>query len=467
MDVARRSRLAQDLVHRFAAALSGVQLYSADHPLVVRQIGALSDILDRLHAEQPVITVGLIGPQLIIDDTALSGSATGVSELQKRFRDRGIERLVIERGVEPPEIAQLLAGLSKGRVTERVGSLDALAQEAATWLALPHIRVGRLQGAVTLSDAPTVSGADAARQLYGDGVAAAMQIWQGAAADRTPDPKLSRTMIDNVARGVAQNRTALLALVALKHYENYTFTHMVNVAILTMAQARTLGIEGPLLREFGHAALMHDIGKIDVPHEILTKADKLTDEEFRILKRHPIDGAAMLRRTKEMPTLAPIVAFEHHLRLDGSGYPDGVRRGALNLATMLCSIADVYDAMRSQRAYQEAFPTDRILAVFQRNDGVQFDQHLVRRFVQLLGIYPPGNLVKLTTGEIAVVLEPYAGDPYRPRVRLLYASSGEALEDQRELRLWEMPEGETGETEVSVVSPIDPAEYPVDPLAFL
>lgn len=467
MDIARRSRLVQELVHRFAAALSGVQLYSADHPLVVRHITALSEILDRLHAEQSSITVGMVGPQMIIDDTALGGSTTGVAELQKRFRDRGIERLIIERGVEPAEIGQLLAALSKGRLTDRAGSLDQLAQEAATWLALPHIRVGRLQGAVTLSDAPTVSGADAARQLYGEGVEAAMQIWQSAGADKAPDPKLSRTMIDNVARGVAQNRTALLALVALKHYENYTFTHMVNVAILTMAQARTLGIEGPLLREFGQAALMHDIGKIDVPHEILTKTDKLTDEEFRILKRHPIDGAAMLRRTKEIPALAPIVAFEHHLRLDGSGYPYGVRRGSLNLATMLCSIADVYDAMRSQRAYQQAFPTDRILAVFQRNDGVQFDQHLVRRFVQLLGIYPPGNLVKLTTGEIAVVLEPYAGDAYRPRVRVLFASSGEPLDDQQELRLWEMTEGAAGEDSISVVAPIDPAEYPIDPLAFL
>ena len=120
-----------------------------------------------------------------------------------------------------------------------------------------------------------------------------------------------------------------------------------------------------------------------------------------------------------MPTLAPIVAFEHHLRADGTGYPVGVARPQLNLGTMLCGIADVYDAMRSQRVYQEAFPTDRILAVLQRNDGAQFDQNLVRRFVQLVGIYPAGNLVRLDTGEIAVVVKTYAPDPYRPQVRIL------------------------------------------------
>ena len=96
-----------------------------------------------------------------------------------------------------------------------------------------------------------------------------------------------------------------------------------------------------------------------------------------------------------------------------------MQRTALNVATMLCSIADVYDAMRSQRKYQQAFPTDRIKAVLERNDGQQFDKHLVRRFVQLIGIYPPGNLVRLNTQEIGVVLKVYAPDPHRPRVRVV------------------------------------------------
>jgi putative nucleotidyltransferase with HDIG domain len=142
----------------------------------------------------------------------------------------------------------------------------------------------------------------------------------------------------------------------MKNYDNYTFTHMVNVSILAMAQARALGLEGSRLREFGLSALMHDIGKVRTPLEVLQKTDRLTDDEFTIMKRHVVDGAEILRRTPEMPIMAPSVAFEHHLRIDGSGYPD-VTRPSLNLATMLTSIADVYDAMRSQRAYQQAFPT--------------------------------------------------------------------------------------------------------------
>jgi putative nucleotidyltransferase with HDIG domain len=240
---------------------------------------------------------------------------------------------------------------------------------------------------------------------------------------------------------------------------------MVNVSILVMVQARGLGIDGTLLREFGVAGLMHDIGKVRTPKEVLNKPEKLTDQEFVIMKRHTVDGAEILRRTPEMPILAPVVAFEHHLRRDGTGYPEGVARPVLNLGTQLCSIADVYDAMRSQRAYQQAFPTDRILAVLQRNDGSQFDQHLVRRFSQIMGIYPPGNLVKLSTGEIAVVLKVHAPDPYRPRVRVIIDKDGQRMPLTLDRNLWQ-PRDEHGTTD-SVIAPLDPKELGIDPLTLL
>jgi putative nucleotidyltransferase with HDIG domain len=240
------------------------------------------------------------------------------------------------------------------------------------------------------------------------------------------------------------------------------------VSILAMAQARALGIDGRLLREFGLSALMHDIGKVRTPKEILNKPDKLTDEEFVIMRRHVVDGAEILRRTPEMPILAPVVAFEHHLRLDGSGYPLTVKRASMNLGSMLCAISDVYDAMRSQRAYQQAFPTDRIVAVLKRNEGAQLDQNLVRRFVQLLGIYPPGTLVRLSTGEVAVVLRIHAPDPHRPRVRVLFAADGTRLELPFERNLWEPQRDRTDDgTLETVTSPVEPADYNLDPLTFL
>ena len=275
---------------------------------------------------------------------------------------------------------------------------------------MPHIRVGRVtveqrvEGSLT--DMATI------KRLYSDAVSVAGDVWDSAQTEGQPDATAARSMIDGLAQAVAQNRTALLALTTLKNYDNYTFTHMVNVSILTMGQARGLGIDGPLLREFGLAALMHDIGKVRTPLEILNKPDKLTDDEFAIMKRHVVDGAEILRMTPDVPTLAPVVAFEHHLRLDGSRLSRRASRARRSTSARCCAASPTSTTRCARSATtSRRFPTDRILAVLKRNDGTQFDQHLVRRFVQLIGIYPAGNLVRLNTGEIAVVMNVYAPDP--------------------------------------------------------
>ena len=365
-----------------------------------------------------------------------------MAELIKRLKDHKIERIAFERGVTAEETSAFMhavAGLGRAEAAE------------AAWT-FPHIRVGRITADEHQSDG--IAGDMAAiRQLYSNAVAVAEVAWESALTEGQPDLPAALNTVEGLADAVTQNRTALVALTAMRNYDNYTFTHMVNVSILTMGQARALGIEGRLLREFGLSALMHDIGKVRTPKEILNKPDKLTDAEFVIMRRHTVDGAEILRRTPEMPILAPVVAFEHHLRIDGTGYPFGAKRDGLNIGTMLCGISDVYDAMRSQRAYQQAHPTDRILAVLKRNDGTQFDQNLVRRFVQLLGIYPPGNLVRLSSGEIAVVTQAHAPDPHRPRVRVLISKDGAHLDLPYDRNLWE---GVHHGDQDSIVSPVDP-----------
>jgi putative nucleotidyltransferase with HDIG domain len=455
---APRCQLADELLRRFAASLRSAQLYSQGHPIIGRNLETLSNAFQLLHALQPSVVIGLVGDEVIVDDMPMAKADT-LGPFVRRLQQSGVERITIDRGVTVEEITMFI---------EAVTTIDMRLPgegegDKATFPVIPHIRVGRVtveqrvEGSLT--DMATI------KRLYSDAVSVAGDVWDSAQSEGRPDPTVARTMIDGLAQAVAQNRTALLALTTLKNYDNYTFTHMVNVSILTMGQARGLGLDGPLLREFGLAALMHDIGKVRTPIEILNKPDKLTDIEFDIMKRHVVDGAEILRMTPEVPALAPVVAFEHHLRTDGSGYPAGVTRSSLNVGTMLCSIADVYDAMRSQRNYQQSFPTDRILAVLKRNDGQQFDQHLVRRFVQLIGIYPVGNLVRLNTGDVAVVRNIYAPDPYRPQVRVLIDRDGKRLELPYDLNLWEP--SEDPQRPGSVVAPLDPADYPFDPLLLM
>jgi putative nucleotidyltransferase with HDIG domain len=453
--ISPRAQLADELLRRLAAALRSGQLYSPGHPIITRNLEALSTALQLLHGLAPTVVMGLIGDEVVVDDTPIA-KADVVGPLIRRLQQSGVERIAFDRGVTRDEITAFLDAVAA--LEPRGGSDDGPLRMPD----LPHIHVGR----VTIEQRVDGNLADMAaiKRLYNDAVSSASSVWDSASTEGKPDLTIAGTMVDGLAQAVAQNRTALLALTTLKNYDNYTFTHMVNVSILTMGQARALGIDGPLLREFGLAGLMHDIGKVRTPLEILNKPDKLTDAEFVIMKRHPIEGAEILRKTPDTPALAPVMAFEHHLRLDGSGYPHGVKRPDLNVGTMLCSIADVYDAMRSQRKYQQSFPTDRILEVLKRNDGVQFDQNLVRRFTQLIGIYPVGNLVRLTTGDVAVVLKVNAADPLRPQVRVLFDGKGNRLALACDLNLWDATDPDHP---VSIVAPLDPAAYQIDPLTLI
>jgi putative nucleotidyltransferase with HDIG domain len=464
MDPVARLRAADDFLRRLSAALRAAQLYAPSHPLVQRAFDGLDESITQMLDDQPSIAIGIIGQEVIVGDMPLPRAAETLGEMMRRLKSLGIERIVFDRGVTPDQLATLALTIAHperrpGQETVGVEPSDPL----GVLNSLAHIRVGRIQAEQRVEQ----SAADVAtiRQLYADASIAAGSVWEAAKTEGTPDTKAARVLIDSLAQAVSANRTALIALTALKNYDNYTFTHMVNVSILTMSQARALGMEGAMLRELGLAALMHDIGKVRTPTEILNKPDTLTDDEFTIMRMHVVDGAEILRRTPEMPAIAPVIAFEHHLRLDGTGYPYKVTRTGLNLGTMLCSIADVYDAMRSQRAYQGAFPSDRILQVLKGNDGQRFDQHLVRRFTQLLGIYPPGNLVRLDSGALAVVIAVHAPDPYRPRVRVISGPTGDRLDTPYELSLWAVPPD--SQSAKAVAASLDPSEHGIDPLTYL
>lgn len=442
----------EEVLRRFASGVRAGQLYAKDHPLLARNVEGLLAALKPLLGAAPGLTVGIVGTQFVVADTPMPKASASMTDLIKRLKDQQVERITFDRGITGDEVLGFM--LAVAALTGKGGTDPQLTS--------PHIRVGRINAEERRNDG-VANDMAAIRRLYSSAVGVAETVWDSAMTEGQPDLPAALQAIDGLADAVSNNRTAVVALTAMRSYDNYTFTHMVNVAILTMGQARALGIDGKLLREFGLSALMHDIGKVRTPKEILNKPERLTDAEFLIMRRHTVDGAEILRRTPEMPVLAPVVAFEHHLRLDGTGYPVGVQRTALNVGTMLCSIADVYDAMRSQRGYQEAFPTDRILTVLTHNDGQQFDQHLVRRFVQLLGIYPPGNLVKLSTGEVAVVVQVHAPDPHRPRVRVIFGADGAKLDPPQERSLFAM----TGDQPQTVISPVDPADVGVDPLALL
>ncbi|MBI3494182.1 MAG: HD domain-containing protein [Acidobacteria bacterium] len=448
-------RKAEDLVRRLATAVRGADLYSPTHPLVQRGLdGLLTATREALQTAASVV-VGFIDDEIVVDGVRLPRGTAALVGFARDVRDREIEKVTFTRGLTRDEIRQFITVL--GDRQSQVPLADQL-----TARGVRHIELGKVIVEDVTDDQ---AGIAAAKRVYATAVETAETLWQAAKAGDQPDPGAARKIIDGLARLVSQDRTSLMALTALKKYDNYTFTHMVNVSALAMAQARTLNIDGPLLREFGFAALMHDIGKVNTPLEVLNKPDKLSREEFEIMKRHVVDGAHILRRTPEMPALAPIVAFEHHLKQDLSGYPEKIGSRKLNLCTMIVSIADVFDALRSTRPYRQGLATDRIRNIMGEQGSPAFNQPLLKRFVNLMGLFPVGNLVRLNTEELAVVTAEHPTDPFRPQVKIVADATGACLEEPMLANTWDRDA--RGEHPRAVIEAVDPESVGIDPLKYM
>jgi putative nucleotidyltransferase with HDIG domain len=446
---------ADEIVRRLAAAVRGTSLYSPDHPLVHRGVEALTALSLSALTHVDSLVIGIVGDEVVVNGQRLLKSAASLVGFVRDMQEREIEKVTFARGVTRDEIRALVLALADRRATVPLAA--QLEQQGVR-----RITIGRL----AIEEAPDeTTGIAAARRVYGSAVETAETLWQQAKAGDKPDPHAAKRIIDSLAKLVSQDRTSLMALTAMKRYDNYTFTHMVNVSVLAMAQARSLNLDGPLLREFGFAALMHDIGKVNTPLDVLNKPDKLTKDEFDQMKQHVIDGAHILRRTPEMPALAPVVAFEHHLRQDLSGYPENIGHRDLNLCTQIVSIADVYDALRSNRIYREGLPSERIRAIMTQKDSPAFNTRLLRRFINLMGLFPVGTLVRLGTDEVAVVTHEHPTDPFRPQVKVLLDRQGAPVEEPVLVNTWEVDA--RGEFTWAVVEAVDPEAVQIDPLTHL
>jgi putative nucleotidyltransferase with HDIG domain len=447
--------LREDLVRRLSAAIRAGELYAPTHPLVQHSIDTLLAVTTRnLQIDQNAV-IGFLGNDIVVNDLRLGRFSAQLVGLVRDMHEREIEKISLMQGTTRDELRHLVELMADRRspvpLSERL-----LAR------GVKRITIGRI---TIESDDDEHTGIAMAQKVYNTAVETAENIWEQAKAGDQPDPREARKIIESLAKVVTQDRTSLMALTALKKYDNYTFTHMVNVSVLAMSQARSLNLDGPILREFGFAALMHDIGKVNTPLEVLNKPGKLEKDEFEIMKRHVIDGAHILRKTPEMPALAPIVAFEHHLKQDLSGYPENIGHRNLNLCTMVVSIADVFDALRSNRPYRQGLATDRIRTIMGEQGNPQFNQKLLKRFVNIMGLFPIGNLVRLNTEEVGVVTAEHPTDPFRPQVKIVFNEKGERLEEPFLANTWERDS--RGEYPRAVVEAIDPDSMELDPLTLL
>ncbi len=233
-------------------------------------------------------------------------------------------------------------------------------------------------------------------------------------------------LVEEISQSITRNPEAFLNLARLKTKDDYTYMHSVAVCALMIALGKQLGLSGVDLKEVGLAGLLHDVGKMMIPDEILNKPGKLTDEEFEIIKGHPLKGWELLHGSPDITATALDVCLHHHERVDGKGYPDHLSGDALTLFARMGAVCDVYDALTSNRCYKNGWePADTIRKMAEWKDG-QFDERIFKAFVKTIGIYPSGTLVRLKSGRLAIVLEQTEKSLLTPIVKVFFSTKSNA-----------------------------------------
>mgnify|MGYP000651643589 CR=1 FL=1 len=306
------------------------------------------------------------------------------------------------------------------RLREQMHTQRLAEQEEYVQAGLPNDSSASSKAAFGANSVPIEEEIVRADRLYGHAVDYARDFLDDVRAGRTFDHKASEPVVDGFIDSIFRNESAASALCKLRNYDEYTYTHSINVSVLSIILGKHLGLKRDKLRLLGMGGMFHDVGKAVIPDAILNKPGKLSEREMEIMRTHPREGYEILRRQPGMPPLVARAALEHHERYDGKGYPQALNGADISLISRIVGVVDVYDALTSRRAYKDPLPPGKVLGMMYQWRLSDFQPDIVEHFIKSLGIYPVGSLVRLSNGEFAIVMDHNPDAPLRPLVKIVY-----------------------------------------------
>ncbi|HSC80161.1 MAG TPA: HD-GYP domain-containing protein [Chitinolyticbacter sp.] len=284
-------------------------------------------------------------------------------------------------------------------------------------------------------------------------------IMRDARLGRAIEVTQAEAVVDTINDSVLRNGGALIGLLGIKNKDEYTFLHSVSVCALMVAFARAQGYDDDTVRIAGLGALLHDTGKMMVPEAILNKPGRYTDDEFFVMKHHPEEGWQLLQSMSGLEDMVLDIALHHHERVDGTGYPHGLKGDEIATTTQMSSIVDVYDAITSNRCYHRGIPASEGLKKLWEWSSHHFDPRLVQAFIRTIGIYPVGSLVRLESGRLAIVMEQNEAQLVSPEVKVMYSTRANAYVRPERLEL--------ARSQDRIVGHEDPQRWGIDTTRFL
>lgn len=274
-----------------------------------------------------------------------------------------------------------------------------------------------------------------AEQTRLETVKAVKDNFQALAVNRRINTRLMKKAVDKILDDLLSSRDVLVNLTDIRTYDDYTFAHSVNVCVLSLMTGITLGMHELKLRDIGVGALLHDIGKIRVDRELLNKPGELTPAEYAEIQKHTTYGFDILRSYDDISLLSAHIAFQHHERWDGKGYPRALLRDDIHEYARIVAVADVYDALLADRPYRAAYSVNQAVAILTRMSDIYFEPRALSALVSNIAVYPVGSVVCLNTGETGMVVDVNRSAPTRPVVRVIFDRHRRRLKTPHEVDL--------------------------------
>ncbi len=439
-----------------SGAIKGRGLYPSGHPAVLAPISKAHQLFQAvLKAKDPVL-LGVVDETLVLEGKAFYDAPQPVTEVTTRLLERHIGGLVIRRGVTLNELLALLDVLTQEpKAVEAGGGAERL---------LTGKQVENIETRSVVEETEDLE--RQAQEVYSGALAIVANVFHDVRLGRIPKSSEARKVVVQMSDLILKDKDVLLGLTLLKNYDDYTYNHSVNVSILSLALGEHLGLDGDLLIQAGIAGLLHDIGKTSLCLDLIRKPGKLTPEEFEEIKRHPTAGAKILKRMQGVHPEAVLGVLQHHLRYNRKGYPTLPEHVRVSPLAYVVAIADTYDALTTVRSYQPQHQPRDALDLMHELSGTDLHPEYLGLFVEMLGVFPVGTLVRLDTNEIALVTKSNPRVPTAPRVKLVFDPDGNRIDPPREIEL-DVIDPKTGRADRAIVGSVDPALKGVDVVAIL
>ena len=448
------------------AALRSLRLYPVENPVVQRSLDDITTSAQGILSREQELDLRLAGEFIFVNSTRLRldlDNYASFSHVLSVLRGAGVGLVRAEPGVDRREwtaFLSVLLGSAQRESPDKFRELLGRMSEAN----VTHIALEPPLEAVELPEDERHQ-KEQAKRTYQRSVAVTKEVINSVRMGRTASVKKVKRAVQTIVDQVLADETSLVGMTNLRDYDDYTYVHSVNVCIFAVALGRKIGLSKLQLYDLGMAALLHDIGKSRVPLEVLNKEGGLSDEEWRIMQAHPWLGVLTLfglRGYGEIPYRSMIGTYEHHMKIDLTGYPKSIRPRQMSIFSKIIAVADGFDAATSRRVYFTVpLQPDEVLREMWENKRRGYDPVLVKAFINLLGVYPVGTMVILDTYELALVAKANADLQFvhRPVVRIISDAGGTIVHPGTDADLAERDE--SGNFVRSIIKVTNPDKYGV------